>query len=347
MTSICFVSETGKKNRPIQDASVRYRCYHPAEVLTRAGDFCSVYSAHEFYQQPNFDYDVYVFHRPTTVRENFRLVQERLRKFDKTLIADYDDLIFGDAGMAIQSSAVRSGRLAEDRASMLFQQNLAGLREFDKVTTSTGPLAAWAKEFNAGAEVRVIPNLIPPSVSEVHNQLGTARVARPHTMIGYFSGSKSHDGDLLLVASVLHRVLIENPDYTLMLVGPVSLPASLAGLPNVMLAPLVDFQRLPGLMAKCSTVIAPLETSDFTACKSRVKFLEAALSGTRLLATPIPDMQVLGEERLGLLESLDDWYEELSAPVTRQAYSQQAERNAEFIRDVARVDELKGFWDAK
>lgn len=346
MTSICFVSETGRGERPILDPSVRYRCFHPAEVLTRQGHFATVYSAMQFYKEPNLDYDVYVFHRPNGVRTNFEQVQRHLRAAGKVRIANYDDLIFGDESIALQSSAVKNATLTEERAILAFGSNLAGLREFDMVTTSTEPLAARAREWNPGAEVHVVPNIIPPSVLDIHEEFKTFHTMRPRTSIGYFAGTKSHNRDFPIVTEVLHRVLMENPDFSLMVIGPVEVPTALAALPNVSAAPVVSFLRLPGLMTMCNTVIAPLEPSDFNDCKSRVKFLEAALSGCRLLASPIPDMRAIEDGRLHLMETQDDWYDALSSPIAAADYRQQAAGNFEFLRRTSHVEGLSSFWSA-
>lgn len=344
MTSVCFVSETGRVERPILDPSVRYRCYHPAEVLTAGGDIASIRSAAQFYADPNLDYDVYVFHRPNRARANFMPVVQHLRRAGKTLVADYDDLIFGDADTALESSAAKNGTLTPERAVAAFSSNLAGLLEFDKVSVSTEPLAAQARNANPAAEVHVTPNFIPPSVLTIHEETRTHLAPRPTTSIGYFAGTKSHNRDFPIVAEALHRVLMENHDFTLMVVGPVDVPPAIAALPNVSAAPVVKFMHLPELMAMCNTVIAPLEMSVFNACKSRVKFLEAALSGTRLLATPIPDMLAVGANRLEPMETLDDWYEALSAPVDTAAQRSMAEDNFEFLRSACHIDSLTTFW---
>jgi hypothetical protein len=110
-------------------------------VLAGQGHFASVYSAAQFYKDPNFDYDVYVFHRPNKARKNFLPVLHRLRSAGKILIADYDDLIFGDEEIALQSSAAKNGTLTPEKAIAAFASNRSGLREFDKVTVSTAPLA--------------------------------------------------------------------------------------------------------------------------------------------------------------------------------------------------------------
>ncbi|TKV41702.1 hypothetical protein A0U87_04070 [Sphingobium sp. MP9-4] len=96
-------------------------------------------------------------------------------------------------------------------------------------------------------------------------------------------------------------------------------------------------------MAMCSTVIAPLEMSAFNACKSRVKFLEAALSGCRLVATPIPDMQVIGSTHLTLANNCDDWYEALSELPNTNQRRELAIRNMNFLQENMKIDGLKKF----
>ncbi|MFT4214397.1 MAG: hypothetical protein QM622_06430 [Microbacterium sp.] len=346
MASVCFVSETGRGDRPLFDPSVRYRCFHPAEALTERGNVCSVYSAAQFYADPSFDYDVYVFHRPSVARVSFAPVARLLQDRGKTLVADYDDLIFGTEEIALQSSAVKNKTLDPERALAVFASNLEALRLFDKVSVSTEPLAQRVRQSHPGATVAVTPNIVPPSILALHADLETYLTPRPKTAIGYFAGTKSHDADFPVVAPALHRVLMENPDFTLMVVGPVALPPALAALPNVSTAPIVNYLRLPGLMTNCSTVIAPLEASEFNMCKSRVKFLESALSGTRLLASPIPDMRAVGADRVELMGSFDDWYEALSSSPDLAGDTDRAIGNFEFLRSTSHVDGLASLWGA-
>ena len=343
MTAVCFISETGIPDRPIRDASVRYRCFHPAEALVAQGDFASVYSAARFFSEPNLEYDVYVFHRPRADRTSFSEIVRHLRKANKTLIADYDDLIFGDREIALQSSILASGRVSAERALSIFEQNLHAMLMFDKIQTSTEPLAQHAIALNPNADVRVVPNAVSASIASIHQQLETHMRMRPTTSIGYFAGSRSHDRDLSIVGPALQRVLTESADFSLLVVGPVALPADLAALPNVIVGETVDYLRLPSLMASCATVIAPLEITEFTACKSRVKFLEAALSGSRLVATPIPDMLGLGSARMEFASTADEWYEALSN-VSGSGEDARKRDNFEFVRRESCMTELSTFW---
>jgi len=276
-------------------------------------------------------------------RPGFADVIRLLRKQGKPVIADYDDLIFGTPEIALESSAVKNGTLTPDKAIAAFSSNLAGLREFDTVTTSTEPLADKVREFNPGARVLVVPNIVPPSILSVQRGFETHLRTRSSTTIGYFAGTKSHDRDFPVVEAALHRVLAENSNLSLLVVGPVVVPRAIASLPNVSTAPVVNYLRLPSLMAMCSTVIAPLEMSAFNACKSRVKFLEAALSGCRLVASPIPDMQAIGSNHLTLADNSDDWYEALSAIPDASKRRELAIRNVDFLQENMKIDGLMKF----
>lgn len=276
-------------------------------------------------------------------RASFALVIDALRRLGAKLIADYDDLIFGTEDIALVSSAVKNGTLTPERAVDAFSSNLAGLLQFDMVTVSTEPLAERVRQFNPGAQVAVVPNVIPESILATHRELATPFRLRPTTSIGYFAGTRSHDKDFPVVEAALHRVLSENPDFSLLIVGPVAVPAAIASLANVSSAPVVNYLRLPALMTMCATVIAPLETSTFNDCKSRVKFLEAALGGCRLIASPIPDMQAIGAEHLTLASTMDDWYEALSEVPDAASRADLARRNFEFLCVNNRVDGLDAF----
>ncbi|WP_322994173.1 hypothetical protein [Castellaniella sp.] len=341
--SICFVTETARTERPIQDPSVRYRCYHPAEILSKRGHICAVYAAQKFYEDPSFDYDVYVFHRPSMARANFLKVISFLRTCGKKLIADYDDLIFGSEDIAIISSAVKNNTLTPERAIAAFSSNLAGLRQFDMVTVSTEPLAAKVREFNPDARVSVVHNMVPESIFTIQENYKTPFRKRAAGAIGYFAGTKSHDRDFPVVEAALQRVLSENPAFTLLVVGPVAIPQGIASLPNVSRAPAVSYARLFSPMSRCSTVIAPLEDSAFNACKSRVKFLEAAVAGCRLIASPIPDMQIIGSKHLTCASSLDEWYEALSMQIDPHVNAELVSSNFEFLRNSRQIDGLDSF----
>lgn len=313
---ICFVTETGRGDRPILDPSVRYRCYHFAEELSKGGYIASVYSAKQFYSAPHADYDTYIFHRPNIARLNFERTIAFLRERGRRVIADYDDLIFGDAETALESSAVKNGTLTPSLALKAFASCRQAMVLFDHFTASTDPLAFQIRRERPEAKVAVTPNFLPSALVEMHQALGTPYRPRYGRNVGYFAGTKSHNLDFPIVAPALARLLSEDRGLHFTAVGPVELPGSIASLPNVRQMGAVAYSRLPNLMSGFATVIAPLEQSLFNDCKSRVKFLEACLAGCRLVASSIPDMVTAGGDSVAFAYDDNDWYEHLAIEAT-------------------------------
>lgn len=339
---ICFISTTRQNERPLFDPSVRYRCFHPAEMLVSKGVYCVVYSAQNFFKEPCFDFDIYIFHRPTVSTQYIFLpkIIDTLRNLNRTVIADYDDLIIGTEEIALSSSMVKNERCTQEEALVLFKQNTEALLLFDKVFTSTYPLAKQIKVFNKTATIKVIPNILPDSILTFGELQKLALRHRSKEYIGYFSGTKSHDKDIKIIEDVLHKVLSENENYRFFVVGPIVLPQSIASLPNVLTMEPLSYYRLFNVMTMCSTVIAPLEDSLFNDCKSRVKFLEASLSGCHLIASPIHDMEHIGPKHMTLAYSKDDWYQALSSPKSLEERQQEILDNVHFIKDRSSINQI-------
>lgn len=340
--SICFVSETTRVERPVLDPSVRYRCYHPAEALSSQGYRVTVCAAAKFYENPSFDCDVYVFHRPSSSRRFFDRVIDHLESLGRTLIADYDDLIFGGEDVALVSSAVKNRNTDRDTAIRIFSANQTALERFNRFSVSTAPLAKRVHAIRPDARIAVVANELPESMLRPHLDGGTALRERSPRVIGYFAGTRSHNADFPVVKGVLHRILSEDARRTLLVVGPLELPKSIASLPNVLVRDVVPYWHLPDLMSACDTVIAPLERSAFNECKSRVKFLEAALAGCRLVATPIPDMEEVGPSRITFARNPDEWYDALSLQPTEADRLALVGDNIRFVTQRGSVAALQG-----
>ena len=326
--SVCFVSTTARNERPALDPSTRYRCYHVAEALGNLGYRCTVTSLATFLGSPTYAHDAYIFHRPA-FSAKFASIVADLHRLGKRLIADYDDLIFGGAEEAIASSIVKNGHLTEEQGIALFARNLEALRLFDVFTTSTKPLCQEVKRFKPDARVEVVPNALPPSLVEFVDGAKLYERQRLPKRIGYFAGSKSHDRDFPIAEAAVRQVLSDDSSSSFIVVGPVELPGSLREHPRVEQYEVVDFLQLPAVMTQCSEVIAPLETSVFNDCKSRVKWLEAAAAGCRLIATPIPDMIEAAGGWTGLPRSADEWASELSVRFESDARRERA--RAQFL----------------
>ena len=97
-------------------------------------------------------------------------------------------------------------------------------------------------------------------------------------VMGYFSGSKTHDADFKLISNVI-IALFEKYEYLhLMIIGCLSLPKEFEAYEErVTLQEFVDWRKLPGLIASIDINLMPVEDTLFHRCKSENKWMEAAL----------------------------------------------------------------------
>ena len=107
-------------------------------------------------------------------------------------------------------------------------------------------------------------------------------------VIGYFSGTSSHQDDFALVRDVLVRLLGEHEDACLLVGGHLMLDDELLALyraGRVVVMPRVDYVTLQYLQASADVVLAPLVASSFADCKSGLKVFEAGVVGTPACAS--------------------------------------------------------------
>lgn len=326
---IVFVSTTNQTARMIGDGSVRYRCYHCAEVLKKKGAFVTVTNSSYFKDHYSTEYDIYIFHRPSP---QLLPVFRKLKDLQKILIADYDDLIFGDYFDASSSSIVKNKVKSIEDAEKIFRNNLVSLLFFDNISVSTECLRDVVKKFKPNANVRVIHNFLPSSV--LANKINNATSNKDPNLIMYCSGTLSHNDDFKTIEPLMIKLLNTNKDLKFVVFGVLSLSERLKKCNNLFCHPPIDYMSYLKVASSASYTIAPLEISSFNKCKSNVKFLESAYTGATLIASPIYDMVRVSEQgaRLLLPESYSDWQYVLNN-LNKYDVAQNAELNYQFVNN--------------
>lgn len=107
-------------------------------------------------------------------------------------------------------------------------------------------------------------------------------------LIGYFSGTSSHQDDFELIKGSVIAFLKKHPDAALVLGGHFALDTDLHDLlkaGSLIPLPVVDYITLQYLQASVDAVLAPLVIDNFTNCKSGLKVFEAGLVGTPACAS--------------------------------------------------------------
>ena len=296
-----FISTTTQLKNPINDPSVRYRCYNLAEALQDKGHIVSVMPWLES-ESALYNFDVYIFHRPNINQIEFI---RNLKKLRKIIIADYDDMIFGNDDHAATAPLAINQPNKKNDVIKYFEKNSYVAEEFDLITCSTEPLVEHALKFSNSKAIQ-ISNTIPSSVLNFTKKIETNNKLFD---FGYFAGTSSHQKDFETIKKPLTKFLFENPECKFLLIGDIKLDKRLALLPNIHRQALSSFLRLFDRISICRYSISPLVDNMFNKCKSNIKLLESSLVGTQLISTKIPDMEKESNFNVYFAQNEESWYE--------------------------------------
>ncbi len=229
-----------------------------------------------------------------------RQLIERAHELRKPIIFDTDDLIF-EPGLVAEQRGVRDLSASDQiQHAEGVQRYLETLEACDTIVTATPLLAELAR---ARAKVACVHR----------NSLGREMLAlaqprrrpqRREIVIGYGSGTATHDVDFEAAAGALVEVLRRYPAVELWIAGPLKIAPQLEALgTRVRRFPLTDWRGWFELLGQMDIALAPLELGNvFCRAKSEVKFVEAGALGVPLVASRIdPFRDAITEGEDGLL----------------------------------------------
>lgn len=305
---ILFVSNTSRKERPYLDPSVRYRCYNPAAALEKKGFTADVISFDVLNMQHVSLYDIFIFHRPPFDEKTINFISSAKNK-NKTVFADYDDLIFNKK-YALHSSLYKSGRADEKTCLAIFSKNAKAVQLFDNFFVSTSPLKDKILEINSLANVTIAHNALG---YDFLSALSSRKNNKPRyrdrkLIISYLSGTASHDKDFKIIEKPLKELLSKYKNkIEFQAVGPLNYDKKVLG--DIKHFKYVEYSKLKKIISRSDLNVAPLEVSEFTNCKSGLKFFESGAFYVPSIVTPIDDMTRFSDCD-GISYALDesDWY---------------------------------------
>lgn len=161
----------------------------------------------------------------------------------------------------------------------------------DEATAATPALAAELRACFPHLRVAVRRNVASREMVEraAAALAGAPDVAADGTVtFGYFAGTRTHGADLAMIAPALAALLRETPAAKLLLVGEIDVPPELRPFAaQVGKRGSVPWQELPLLQRGVDVHLVPLVDCRFSACKSELKWIEAALVGRPVVAAAV------------------------------------------------------------
>jgi len=273
----------------IHDAAcIRYRAYNIIEALRLAG----IEATHlDDRQIPRRLADALSFDLIVIVRRPMSPEISDLLHFAERssvpVVCDFDDYLFDE-------EVIPHVEWFRDKSSDEIRCFVERWREIlVRCNAFTGTTAFLTKRVAAlGIRSYQIRNGVNQAQLELSRRvLENGREAPPRhlLLLGYFSGTGTHQNDFRQIAPVLVRLLDEFPSVGLLITGYFNLtefPEFDRFQDRVETRPAVDWRLLPSEIARADINLIPLKINDFTEAKSNLKYYEAALLKVPSVASP-------------------------------------------------------------
>ena len=309
----------------------RYRCLHHQEQLNLHGIASTLRQASD--RQLYVDVttcDLLILHRVAWSGLIADVVQmAHLR--GKPVLFETDDLVFAPE---LHDKIAFLDTLPPE-AAQRFRQDLLGqartFAECDDILCTTQYLADAASQ--RGKVAFIQRNACS---TEMLRAAEAAYRLREHTknqvVIGYFSGTGSHNRDFAQIVPVLLDLLRRYPQVEVHLSGYLALDSRFYPYADrIRRTPYVAWQELPHLIAQVDINLAPLELDNpFCQAKSEIKWSEAALVGIPTVASPTEAfVHAIQPGETGLLAATaDEWLAALTRLIEEPAERQRLGENA-------------------
>lgn len=231
-----------------------------------------------------------IFHRTEDGPELDCLMAETQRLGIPTAY-DIDDPMFDETIYSANSNASYLDPAIRKHLLSRCEYHARAMAVCDFGIASTPVLAAAMRRYMAGPVV-VWRNAIDRSTRHAADRALEARAARQgnHVVIAYSSGSLAHQADFMTAATALAALLERYPSLRLLAMGYAPIPDILQPFKDrIMQRPFRDYLQYMQSLATADISIVPLVANDFNACKSAIRFMEAALLGIPTVATATGD----------------------------------------------------------
>ncbi|MBO7657033.1 glycosyltransferase [Candidatus Saccharibacteria bacterium] len=255
--------------------------------------------------------DLVVILRQAVKGETVPNLIKTMHKKGIKVVFDIDDLIFDYKDLTKILKGVHSVAVPYWMGIIWGSRKIA--TNVDGFITTNDFLAKRLKRsFNK--PVKVVPNSLNDAQLEVAEECLKDK-KHDGFVIGYFSGSPTHVRDLRLVEPEIFRFLDKHKDAKLKIVGFMEPSLEMKKrIKNgqVEIVKFMDYLNQMRMVSKVDVNIAPLVISEFTNCKSELKFFEAAVVETTTIASPIYTFKkAIKNGENGFLAKPGEWYDKL------------------------------------
>jgi glycosyltransferase involved in cell wall biosynthesis len=255
---------------------------------------------------------------------------KRAKEENKTIFFDIDDLVidqkYTDTIKYLKALSLEELSQYNDGVNRMRET----LLKCDYAITTTKRLSLELKNYIK--EVYINRNVASEKMTELSlDALGTIKKDDSKIVMGYLSGSITHNDDFKLIMGIIKRLMSEHNNLYLKVVGLLNIPDELIEYKDrIIKERFVLWMKLPSIIASLNINLAPLEESIFNEAKSENKWVEASLCKVVTVASNTGAFkEAIKDEETGLLcNNEEEWYEKLNKVIIDEEYRRMIGLNA-------------------
>lgn len=310
------------------DYCERYRVIHKMEELNAYGISSDEISIEMLSEDLIKYYSGFIIYR-TPWNENIDNFVKLAKKENKIVFYDIDDLVFDlEFTKTIKELKTFSkGQLELYNDGVIRYGKMLECCDYSITTTKT-----IADEMKKHVKDVCIDKNIASLSMQKYSELAIEKVKKDETnvIIGYASGSITHNADFELILPALLKILDNYNNVYLKLIGVINIPEQLKKYGNrIITSPFVDYKTLPMILRSLDINLAPLEKSIFNEAKSSIKWMEAALVKIPTISSNVGNFHdCITNDFDGVLCEDNEWYEKLEKLILDKKYRDKLAENA-------------------
>ncbi|WP_082029276.1 ATP-binding cassette domain-containing protein [Beduini massiliensis] len=149
--------------------------------------------------------------------------------------------------------------------------------------------------------------------------------------LGYFSGSITHNDDILMITPTLIRLMDEYDNLEMFFVGEITVPKAFDQFNGrVKIYGFTDWEQLPSMISSVDINLAPLEDTTYNQAKSEVRWIESSLVKVPMIASNVGAYKrMIEDHETGILcNNTEDWYGAIKELIDNETLRQKISENA-------------------
>ncbi|MDQ7046864.1 MAG: glycosyltransferase family 29 protein [Sulfurovum sp.] len=326
-----FVATNKNKNLFQKDPSFIYRCENMAKGLEKNGHTTELIHLKDFDVFTNAD--VVIFHRPSFSIRLWSIIRIlSLRKI--FFMMDVDDFIF-DILYAKESPAYINNILPCEKIEKQFENNLRAFKLFSYFSVSTLPLAEHITRLIGNSKTVVLSNAVFNTWKEHIPKENNFE----KKIISYFPGTRSHDKDFTTIQKPLELFLNRHPKIVLKITGQINFQL------NIPKKQIIYNEKVPFCehwknYQNIWLNLAPLEYTEFNACKSALKVIEAGYFNIPTLCIENQDTKRFVDSAALIASNEEEFYTYLERCMDKVEYLSVIENLQNKILELANVENI-------